>query len=62
MAIEIDGKLWTEEELDLMDKRLDTQRDTTADGRRCDWRYQGIDYWGDVESMRCINTAIVKVH
>lgn len=58
----INGKRWTEEQLELMDYMLDTKRDTTLDGSpRCDYCYKGIDYYDDVEWMRCTEPATAKV-
>jgi hypothetical protein len=57
----IEGKHWTEQELEFMDHVLDTQRDTTLAGsRRCDYRYKGIDD-GDVVWKRCTNPAAIKI-
>lgn len=58
----IEGKGWTEQELNFWDHKLDTQRDTTLDGsRRCDYCYRGTDYDGDLAWMRCANPATVKI-
>lgn len=37
----IEGKRWTEQELNFWDYKLDTQRDTTLEGRRrCDYAHK----------------------
>ena len=56
-----DGKVWTEEELELV---FDTDRPTTiGHDRRCAWRYKGVDYrYRCVVPMRCINAATVSIH
>lgn len=56
----INGKRWTDEQLEFMDYMLDTKRDTTLDGSpRCDYCYKGIDCYDDVEWMRCTESACV---
>jgi hypothetical protein len=58
----INGKPWTDEQLARMDYMLDTKRDTTLTGSpRCDYCYKGVDYYDDVEWMRCTEAATAKV-
>jgi len=58
----IEGQEWSDEDIDLMKALLDTQTNTTPDGkRRCECRFKGTDYYGDIEWMRCLRPATVRV-
>lgn len=58
----IEGQEWSDEDIDLMKALLDTQTNTTPDGkRRCECRFKGTDYYGDIGWMRCLRPATVRV-
>ena len=57
-----EGQEWSDEDIDLMKALLDTQTNTTPDGkRRCECRFKGTDYYGDIGWMRCLRPATVRV-